>query len=121
MLKAESVQTLRIENNRACASFEQTLATMRFYAAGSDVAAIAPGDQLLPQDASDQLREFLRSERTRSGDPDEACFGWIVHGREPWQLQEVDFIDGVAQPEAEATLIMLYPIATDSLRLVPSE
>jgi hypothetical protein len=121
IMKSESVQTLRIEDNRACASFEQTLATMRFYAAGSDAAVIEGADQLLPEGPSTQLREFLRSERARSGDPDETCFGWIVHGREPWSLQEVEYIGGVAQPEAEteADMILLYPIGTTTLRLVP--
>jgi hypothetical protein len=123
LMKSESVQILRIENNRVCASFERTVATMRFYAAGSDAASIGPGDQLLPEEPSNELRAFLRSEHARSGDPDETCFGWIVRGREPWNLQEVEYINGVAQPEAEAEadMIILYPIGTNTLRLVARE
>jgi hypothetical protein len=117
VLKVESVQNLRIEGNRVCASFEQQMNTMRFYAAASDAASIEAGDQLLPQEDAEQLRQILRAERQRAGDPDETCFGWRVHGREPWRLQEIDYIDGVAQPEAEATMIMLYPINTNTLRL----
>ncbi len=117
VLKVESVQNLRIEGNRVCTSFDQQLNTMRFYLAGSDSASIDVGDQLLPQEAADQLRQILRDERQRSGDPDETCFGWRVHGRGPWHLQEIDYIDGVAQPEAEATMIILYPINTSTLRL----
>jgi hypothetical protein len=117
LLKVESVQNLRIEGNRVCTSFDQQVNTMRFYMAGSDSASIGAGDQLLPQEAAAQLRQVLRDERQRAGDPDETCFGWRVHGRQPWRLEEIDYVDGVAQPEAEATMIMLYPINTDTLRL----
>ncbi|MBX9746586.1 MAG: hypothetical protein K2X34_06775 [Hyphomonadaceae bacterium] len=122
VLKVEAVQRVRFEHDGAafvCASVSQELQTMRFYQMQTTEASISSGEQAIPDDLNARLIQIMADEQARAGSADEVCFGWRVASRDPWDLVELDFVDGVQQPEEEPSVVRLFPIGSNFLRLRP--
>lgn len=119
-LKVQTVQRVRFAHEgdaRGCSNFRDEYQTMRFYEMLTTEARLSPGERALPDDLNGQLVNLVNEERMRIGASDEMCFGWRISSREPWGLVEVDYIDGVAQPQADPTTVRLFPIGSNHLRL----
>lgn len=118
-LKMDSIQIARFQGDRACVSWLQQVGTMRSYVAGSTAAELTGADQQVPADLNTQLVNVIRQEATRAGQADETCFGWRVLNRAPLELQELEFVDGVQQPDEEPSVIRFFPAGTTTIVLRP--